>query len=419
MAGRARGGQGADRSGAPRRWGPDLYASRRSRRWWARNARVGFQGTIRGIGEDGPARHQLDGYLFFDLVSNHISYVYVKGTHFLLDKEGQTNGKIEGTFVLTREAVTPVKELSDDALKGLTLEPNDDNTLLLYENAELGVRFLHPRWRVAGATGRQIALDENRGSGLLITVDGPNKGPTAAQFHQEVRTWLGQQKASVFRLENPLALGSGVDYFSVDVEIAKQRMLLDYYVIRQNRNGLPQLVDYFRLMSLVRGRTWRKSSEACNSAVDSPEHFGAPAIFARFPPALHQRHKRVLRFSSIVFFQFGFFKEDAMVTRKVSRTRSAFTLVELLVVIAIIAVFIGLLVPAVQKVREAANRTTCTNNMKPNGVGDSQLRVRIQEVPVGRRGDRSGRSGNEVLQQALDFHPAVAVHRAGRRRQGH
>jgi hypothetical protein len=206
-------------------------------------ALIRFDGSVKGVNEDGPVSHELMGWLYFDLESNHICYLSLKGKRLLHDKDGKTTGSFEGTLTITRQAHATAPRLADTVAGELKLTPDGDNTLLLYDNEDLGLRFLYPRrWRIANvdAQSRQVTIDAENGNGVLLTLLPSKDVPTEAQYSQEIQKFIAEQKGQVFGTQKPRRVQSNpeVDYFGFEAEMKGQRLELDYYVARQHIGGV-------------------------------------------------------------------------------------------------------------------------------------------------------------------------------------
>jgi hypothetical protein len=204
-------------------------------------ALIRFEGDVRGVNEDGQNRQVLSGTIYFDLNAGHLAYLSLKGTSQLLGQDGVVVGKNSGQFVLTRDRVAKVADLEEAATRNLTLEANETNTLLLYENPELGIEFTFPRrWRVGRIVGQQITLDDPDGSGVLITVEPASRMPTIEAYQKETQEVLAKQQAKITS-KSPIRSGNipfgTVDTFTYEVDFATEKLAMVYWLMKQKAGG--------------------------------------------------------------------------------------------------------------------------------------------------------------------------------------
>lgn len=206
-------------------------------------AKLKLAGTIRGVNEDGPNRQTIEGTAYIYLETGFLAYLSIKGTSEMLDGGGRTVGTIEGQFIMTRQPIKSLPaDLSDASLRGLNLKPDAENTQLLYDDAELGVRFLYPRgWRVGAVQGKQVTLDHAAaGAGLLITVEPAAKLPSPDDYLKEVTAFLEKEKAKVTVLSKPNRVRpepGELHRFALEAAFDKETARMEYAVLKQSDGG--------------------------------------------------------------------------------------------------------------------------------------------------------------------------------------
>jgi hypothetical protein len=201
-----------------------------------KTARISFLGKASGINEDGPNQQILDGYIFFDCETRHLSFLYLKGTSILKNKEGKDVGRIEGRYTLSREMLPAI--LLDNKILA-QYQPDANNTRLLFESRDTVFTFHYPReWKVTSQSDSQATLDHSKESGLLITKEKPSRYPSNAMYRDEALAFIRQQQ---IRVESQGEIQSangipGLEFFSWDVQIESRRMYLLYFVYRIGQN---------------------------------------------------------------------------------------------------------------------------------------------------------------------------------------
>lgn len=192
-------------------------------------ARVTFQGVVNGSNEDGPCKQELEGFLYFDIERAAIAYLSLRGKHVLSGPNGQEGGTLDGRFVLTRAPIDAPENLADAALSSLRLLPDDDNTLMLEELGPLRLEYPR-RWRIGQARQEQVVLDGADGSGVLVTLTPPGKGPTAAAYLEETRGWLAKSAATTGRVEGPREIEPGLSTFWLEANLKGKPVRMEYFV---------------------------------------------------------------------------------------------------------------------------------------------------------------------------------------------
>ena len=205
-------------------------------------AKLTITGSVRGTNEDGPTRQKLDGTAYFDLAAGRLAYLKLNGVHEMLGRDGKAIGRIDGTFTMTRAASKEFNDLSEAKLTGKELKPTAENSLLLYDNADLGLKFLYPRrWRVGVLQGRQLTLEEPKGGGILLTVESTERLPTVEKYQDEVKGFLAKQQAKIAPMAAPARTADKpirIDRFGIDAELKTGKARLEYAVTNGPHGGV-------------------------------------------------------------------------------------------------------------------------------------------------------------------------------------
>jgi hypothetical protein len=196
-------------------------------------AMVKFAGQVTGTTPSGSNQQTLQGSYRFDLKASRIVALQFEVTSLLRDRQNKAVGDITARFQLTRY-LTGVASISTT---GLTLEANEENTLLLVQEPRIGLEFLHSRrWVPSPVNDQSWRIDGPSGSGLTLQFEPANNIPDMNTVRKPIEATLSKTVQQLKPLPDP-AGWNGVQRLSWTGTQNGKEYVFEYFLYKQGAKG--------------------------------------------------------------------------------------------------------------------------------------------------------------------------------------
>lgn len=194
---------------------------------------VKFAGQVQGTTPNGSNQQTLQGNYRFDLKAQRMVNLQFEVTSLLRDRQSKNVGDITARFQLTRK-LTGVAELSTS---GLTLDANEENTLLLVQEPRLGLELLHSRrWVPSPVSDQSWRVDGPSGSGLTLQFEPANNIPPADGIRKQIEVTLSKT-AQQLRPQPDPAGWEGTQRLAWTGTQNGQNFVFEYFLWKQGSHG--------------------------------------------------------------------------------------------------------------------------------------------------------------------------------------
>jgi hypothetical protein len=206
---------------------------------------VQFVGQVGGVGPQGFNRQTMQGSYHFDLQANRLTLIQFEVTSELQDRDRKPIGNSTASYKLERKPAGAVSI----STSGLTLDPTEDNTLLLVQEPRVGLEMVHSRrWVPRPISDKHWAIDGPSGSGLTIQFEAATSIPDAEAIRKNIEATLGKTVQGMRADPDPTGwneAGSRVQRLVWRGMQNGKEFVFEYFLWKQAQHGAIVAARYF------------------------------------------------------------------------------------------------------------------------------------------------------------------------------